>query len=174
MDHDALFPLAPINAAEEKLQSLFSSANDALASLTKHFEQQCLPSQSLNGDSASASDTADRQRLHATVERLQAELGVLSLGNRHDKTDRSPEEKDVQYKSQAAELHTLLGQIREQSSTQDPHIIGSEQERERLDQIKKELEDERAKFTEASVKLGRERAALEVSVRVIIISSIPS
>jgi len=79
MDHDALFPLAPINAAEEKLQSLFSSANDALASLTKHFEQQCLPSQSLNGDSASASDTADRQRLHATVERLQAELGVLSL-----------------------------------------------------------------------------------------------
>ena len=52
--------------------------------------------------------------------------------------------------------------------------MGSEQERERLDQIKKELEDERAKFTETSVKLGRERVALEVSVRVIVISSIPS
>lgn len=79
MDHDALFPLAPINTAEEKLQSLFSSASDALALLTKHFEQQSFSSQSLNGGSANVSDTADRQRLQATVERLQAELGVLSF-----------------------------------------------------------------------------------------------
>lgn len=79
MDHDALFPLAPINAAEEKLQSLFSSANDALAFLSKHFEEQSLPSRSMNGDCTSVPDTAERQQLQATVKRLQAELGMLSF-----------------------------------------------------------------------------------------------
>ncbi|KAL4065926.1 Afadin and alpha-actinin-binding-domain-containing protein [Scleroderma yunnanense] len=145
MDHDTLFPLAPINAAEEKLQSLFSSANDALTSLTKHFEEQLSPNRNLNGDSANISDTVERQRLQTNVERLQAEL----------------EEKKLQYESQSTELRMLLGQMREQSSLQGTHVKDSELECERLDRVKKELEDERAKFTGAAVKLSRERAALE-------------
>lgn len=35
-------------------------------------------------------------------------------------------------------------------------------EKERLDNIKKELDQERQKFTDAAIKLGKERAELEV------------
>lgn len=35
-------------------------------------------------------------------------------------------------------------------------------EKERLDNIKRELDQERQKFTEAAIKLGRERAEIEV------------
>lgn len=38
-----------------------------------------------------------------------------------------------------------------------------DEERTRLDQVKRELDEEREKFTQAAIKLGRERAALEVS-----------
>ena len=44
----------------------------------------------------------------------------------------------------------------------------SEQECERLDQIRRELEGERAKFTEAAVKLGKEKMALEVRVLAVV------
>ena len=37
-------------------------------------------------------------------------------------------------------------------------------ERDRLDCIKKELEDEREKFTHAAVKLGKEKSAFEVTL----------
>jgi hypothetical protein len=36
-------------------------------------------------------------------------------------------------------------------------------ERERIDFLRKELDSERAKFTEATIKLGKERAKLEVT-----------
>ncbi len=38
-----------------------------------------------------------------------------------------------------------------------------DEERERLEQIKKELDEERDRFTQAAIKLGKERAALEVN-----------
>lgn len=37
------------------------------------------------------------------------------------------------------------------------------EERARLEEIKNELDDEREKFTQAVIKLGQERAALEVN-----------
>lgn len=48
----------------------------------------------------------------------------------------------------------------------DGALITSEHdaERERLDSIKKELEDERGKFTRAAVKLGKEKSAFEVGL----------
>ena len=39
---------------------------------------------------------------------------------------------------------------------------GRDVERDRLDRIKKELEDEREKFTHAAVRLGKEKSAFEV------------
>jgi hypothetical protein len=43
-------------------------------------------------------------------------------------------------------------------------VPAKDEERDRLDSIKKQLDDERRKFTEAAVRLGRERALLEVRV----------
>jgi hypothetical protein len=39
-----------------------------------------------------------------------------------------------------------------------------DQEKERLDGLKRELDLERQRFTEAAVKFGREKAALEVNI----------
>jgi len=42
-------------------------------------------------------------------------------------------------------------------------VPARDEEKERLEARFKELEDERMKFTEAAVRLGREKAALEVN-----------
>lgn len=39
-----------------------------------------------------------------------------------------------------------------------------DEERARLENLRKELDDERLKFTEATIKLGKEKTALEVRV----------
>jgi hypothetical protein len=51
-----------------------------------------------------------------------------------------------------------------QRASMDDLMIASERdvERDRLDRIKKELEDEREKFTHAAVRLGKEKSAFEV------------
>jgi hypothetical protein len=41
-------------------------------------------------------------------------------------------------------------------------VPAKDEEKERLEAIKRQLEGEREKYTEAAVKLGREKAALEV------------
>jgi hypothetical protein len=43
-----------------------------------------------------------------------------------------------------------------------------DEEKNRIEATKKELEEERRKFTEAAVRLGREKAALEVRFGFII------
>ena len=42
-------------------------------------------------------------------------------------------------------------------------VPARDEERQRLESRAKELDDERKKFTEAAIRLGREKAALEVS-----------
>lgn len=51
-----------------------------------------------------------------------------------------------------------------QRASMDDLMIASEcdAERDRLDRIKKELEDEREKFTQAAVRLGKEKSSFEV------------
>ncbi|KAG6336455.1 hypothetical protein ID866_2626 [Astraeus odoratus] len=149
MDHDALFPLAPINAPEEKLLTLFSSANDALAVLSKHFTEKSSPSQNLTGNPAGISDANERANLQNKVTMLQTELDELKL----------------RHKSQSIEVQSLHDQIAEQTRSRCksdlvPDIILAP-ERERLERIKKELDDERAEVAEAIVKLCDEKAALE-------------
>jgi hypothetical protein len=41
-------------------------------------------------------------------------------------------------------------------------VPAKDEERDRLDAIKKQLDEERRKFTEAAVRLGRDKATLEV------------
>jgi hypothetical protein len=41
-------------------------------------------------------------------------------------------------------------------------VPARDEERQRIDETKKGLEEERKRFTEAAVRLGREKAALEV------------
>ncbi|KAI6041231.1 Afadin and alpha-actinin-binding-domain-containing protein [Pisolithus marmoratus] len=146
LNHDALFPLAPINAAEERLLSLFSSADNALATLSTPFSNTNANPSTI---SSSTPDTTESQDFRAIIEKLQAEL----------------EETQLRCESQSAEIQALISRVTEQAASLDLRHLDTElklaPERERLDRIKKELEDERAKFTEAAVKLIKERTALE-------------
>jgi hypothetical protein len=70
----------------------------------------------------------------------------------------------------AAETCALLNQVAAQGVPRTPTDVSvdlmlapeRDAERDRLDRIKKELDDERQKFTEAAVKLGKEKTAFEV------------
>ncbi|KAF9224074.1 hypothetical protein BS17DRAFT_880114 [Gyrodon lividus] len=149
LDHDVLFPLTPISAANDKLLSLFASANDALVTLS---ERSNAP-QGSRLQSLKASESAERERLQAVIEKLRTEL----------------EEAKKLHQTHAAETRVFLNQAAAQSLPRatghvsvDPMIApGRNAEHDRLDRIRKELDDERQKFTQAAVKLGTEKTAFE-------------
>ncbi|KIK75252.1 hypothetical protein PAXRUDRAFT_19156 [Paxillus rubicundulus Ve08.2h10] len=79
LDHDAPFPLTPINAADDKLLSLFASANDALATLSSHLsERSSIPRESTS-EPTKASESAERERLQVIIDKLRTELGMSCL-----------------------------------------------------------------------------------------------
>ncbi|KAI6113107.1 Afadin and alpha-actinin-binding-domain-containing protein [Pisolithus sp. B1] len=149
LNHDALFPLAPINAAEERLLSLFSAADSAFVMLSMQFSEMSGIGVNPSSTSSGTSGTTEGENLRVIIEKLRAEL----------------EETLLQCESQSAEIQALKGRVAQQATSLDSCHLDTElklaPERERLEQIKKELEDERAKFTEAAIKLIKERTALE-------------
>ncbi|KIK79748.1 hypothetical protein PAXRUDRAFT_833943, partial [Paxillus rubicundulus Ve08.2h10] len=153
LDHDALFPLTPINAADDKLLSLFASANDALATLSSHLSERSSVPRESTSEPTKASESAERERLQVIIDKLRTELDeAKKLHERH-----------------AAETCVLLSQVATQCVPRTAVGVGvdlmtapeRDAERDRLNRIKKELDDERQKFTEAAVKLGKERTAFE-------------
>ena len=90
---------------------------------------------------------------------------MLSLTDRQDQSQK-------QAAASAAQTQELFDRFAEEQriSSTGPAEISVElltvpardEEQRRLDERFKELEDERRKFTEAAVRLGREKAALEV------------
>lgn len=73
------------------------------------------------------------------------------------------------HETHATETGELLNQLAAQGmqrATMDDFMIASERDAEcdRLDRIRKELEDEREKFTHAAVKLGKEKSTFEVKL----------
>lgn len=80
-----------------------------------------------------------------------------------------PDEARKLHETHATETRELLNQLAAQGmqrASVDDLLITSEHdaERDRLDRIKKELEDEREKFTRAAVKLGKEKSSFEVKL----------
>ncbi|KAF8448876.1 Afadin and alpha-actinin-binding-domain-containing protein [Boletus edulis BED1] len=151
-DHDALFPLTPINAADDKMLSLFASANDAISVLSKHLSDRLNTAHSEpSGQLLEAdSDSEDCKCLRAVIEKLQNEL----------------DEAKQLHETHATETRELLNQLAYQGTqraSMDGLMIASEldAEHDQLDRIRKELEDERKKFTHAAVKLGNEKSAFE-------------
>lgn len=148
-NHDALFPLSPINAAEERLLSLFSSADNTLVTLSTRFSEMSHINANPSAVPSGTLDIAESEKLRTTIEKLQAEL----------------EKTQLQCESQSAEIQALLSRVAQQAALLDSRHLDTEvkfaPERERLERIKQELEDERAKFTEAAVTLIKERTALE-------------
>ncbi|KAI6023947.1 Afadin and alpha-actinin-binding-domain-containing protein [Pisolithus microcarpus] len=146
LNHDALFPLAPINAAEERLLSLFSSADSAFVTLSTQFSGMSNIDANPSSASSGTLDTIEGENLRVTIEKLRAEL----------------EETLLQCESQSAEIQALKSRVTQQATSLSSCHLDTElklaPERERLEQVKKELEDER---TKPAVQLIKERTALE-------------
>ncbi|KAF9233476.1 Afadin and alpha-actinin-binding-domain-containing protein [Melanogaster broomeanus] len=149
LDHDALFPLTPINAADDKLLSLFASANDALAILKNNY-------QDATSEPRQGSKSVERESFQVVIEKLRTELGMSYDAKRL-------------HEMHAAEKCALLNQVaaqgvpRTDADVSVDLMIAPERdaEQDRLYHIKEELADERQKFTVAAVKLGKEKAAFE-------------
>ncbi|KAJ6527277.1 Afadin and alpha-actinin-binding-domain-containing protein [Mycena vulgaris] len=142
-----LFPVAPQNAANEKLAYLLSALREAITR----------PPSVVAPPPVSASSVPDGEltRLQAVIEGLKAEI------------ERSQKESVAR----AAETQAVFDQFAGDRRVVDNGVGDAsvelmiapvrDAEKERLDKIKTQLELERKNFTEAALKLGQEKAALE-------------
>ncbi|KAI0628058.1 Afadin and alpha-actinin-binding-domain-containing protein [Trametes polyzona] len=163
LTHSALFPNHPAEAAGETISSLFRTLRESISSRTElNAAAACSnppkPSSSTSTSTANgnkAAESAEVERLQAVIDKLRAEL----------------EEAQRQAATSAAQMQELFDRFAEEqaeSATRTADVSmdlmtapARDEERQRLDARFKELEEERQKFTEAAVRLGREKAALE-------------
>ncbi|KAG5653603.1 hypothetical protein H0H81_011975 [Sphagnurus paluster] len=145
----ALFPLHPSSNAGNKLNNVINELRDLLKTLSQPTSTKCA--------SRPAILVSDGE-----VERLQGIVTTL-----REELERSQK----QAMAQAAETQAMFDKFAadHRVATRDIGELSMElmsaplrdSEKERLDDIKKDLDLERQKFTEAAIKLGKERADLE-------------
>ncbi|KAI0831981.1 Afadin and alpha-actinin-binding-domain-containing protein [Trametes gibbosa] len=160
LTRSVLFPNPPAEAAGETFSSLFCSLRDSV------FHRAELHTASTNNLIKASSSSAPTQETKvnesAEVARLQAVI---------DKLRADLEEAQGQAAASAAQVQELFDRFVEEPAEPATRTVdmsmdlmtapARDEERQLLDTRFKELEDERQKFTEAAVRLGREKAALE-------------
>ncbi|KAF8216749.1 Afadin and alpha-actinin-binding-domain-containing protein [Mycena galopus ATCC 62051] len=143
-----LFSMAPHDTANDKLTSLLAALREAV---TRPLTSVVTPS-----PSASPVPVPDGElvRLQGVIEELKAEI------------ERSQKESMAQAAQTQAVFDKFTGELRVNNHVGDASVdlmIAPlrDAEKERLDNIKAQLEQERRNFTEAALKLGQDKAALE-------------
>ncbi|KAH9832560.1 uncharacterized protein C8Q71DRAFT_258970 [Rhodofomes roseus] len=157
----ALFPMSPTEAAGDKLSALMSSIRQSIARLSKSSSEP-RPETSLQRKSTGSSSGGQKALESAEVDRLQAVI---------DKLRAELDEAQKQAATYAAQTQALFDRFADderllqgeagEMSVDLMTAPARDEERQRLDARFKELDGERKKFTEAAVRLGREKAALE-------------
>lgn len=177
----------PPTHAHDTITQLLNSLKDTLAALPQHIATSTIPVQTQSAtlsapaprptDSTNA-DPEEITRLQATIAQLQDELGQflsspLSLSSLLLLVNtRNTENAHNQARTQALQTQSLFDNFISSQQKTSANIAEmsmelmtvpmADVERERLDKIRRELDEEREKFTRAAVKLGKERVALEV------------
>jgi len=118
------------------------------------------------------SKTEEVARLHATIAQLKQEIGWSCCSPEDALIDCMTDQARTQAQHQASQTRALPDNfvVPQQETPPDVAEMSMElmtasmadAERERLEKIREELDNEREKFTQAAVQLGRERTALEV------------
>ncbi|KAJ8516494.1 hypothetical protein ONZ45_g6208 [Pleurotus djamor] len=140
----SLFPLHPKTAPTDKLLTLMTSLEDAV-STRSDTSLSSLPS-STSHESSQPNLEAEIERLNSIIEKLEAELVQA-----HKET-----------RSTACKVHELLDELASKRVEDSVDSMSTpDGELQRLESMRRELDEERFKFTEATVKLGRERVDLE-------------
>ncbi|KAI0738684.1 Afadin and alpha-actinin-binding-domain-containing protein [Daedaleopsis nitida] len=150
-----LFSNAPTETAGETFTSLFTSLRETISS--RMDAVSTTTSGSLHSTLSSSRETKTQdnreiERLQAVIDKLRQELdqaqkqAAASAAHIQELFDRFAEEQRITAADVSIDLMTAPAR---------------DEEQRRLDERFKELEEERRKFTEAAVRLGRDKAALE-------------
>jgi len=176
-----LFPMYPPTHAHDVLSAALRSLRDTLAALPLHIASapiQSIPSSSTN-TSTKTPESADPKteevaRLHATIAQLKQEIGWSRCSPEDALIEYMTDQAHTQAQHQASQTRALFDKfaVPQQETPSDVAEMSMElmttsmadAERERLEKIRQELDNEREKFTQAAVQLGRERTALEVGL----------
>ncbi|KAH9893346.1 Afadin and alpha-actinin-binding-domain-containing protein [Cubamyces lactineus] len=159
LSHITLFPNPPAEDADETFTSMFRSLRESLAQRT---DRRATPCKCSHKTSSSPGHTDTVTKESAEIERLQAVVDKLRL---------ELEDAQKQAAASATQVQELFDRFAEEQTaakcptgdvSMDIMIAPArDEERQRLDERFKELEEERRRFTEAAVRLGKEKAALE-------------
>ncbi|RPD52962.1 hypothetical protein L226DRAFT_489474 [Lentinus tigrinus ALCF2SS1-7] len=154
-----LFPGNPVDSASDTFNSLITSLRDSISARS---ETITATSPSARKHSPSAPRSDDDARHNAEIERLQVVI---------DKLRAELDQSQKQAAAAAAQTQELFDRFAEEQRLASNDVAelsvdlmtapARDEEQKRLDARFKELEEERRKFTEAAVRLGREKAALE-------------
>ncbi|KAH9939056.1 Afadin and alpha-actinin-binding-domain-containing protein [Epithele typhae] len=152
----SLFPESPVESASETFSSLFKSLRGSLSQKTEPPLCNCPRKQKTSVQNPSrASESAELERLQGVIDKLREELdnsqkqAAASAAQTQELFDRFAEEQRLAA-SNVAEMSVDL-----MTSTV------CDEEKARLEERFKQLEEERRKFTEAAIRLGKEKAAIE-------------
>lgn len=180
----SLFTMPPTESAGDKLSSLLSSLRESVAQLSRASEGPRTEATASRGggpaEDRKPHDTAEVERLETIINALRKELGTsgvfsVDTKNRRFVADEAQKQAST-YAAQTQELfdrfaadeRLMQGEVGEMS-VDLMTAPQRDEERARLDARFKELDEERKKFTEAAVRLGREKAGLEVIFFVLIV-----
>ncbi|KAI0695066.1 Afadin and alpha-actinin-binding-domain-containing protein [Cerioporus squamosus] len=154
-----LFPGSPVESASETFNSLFTSLRATVSHRSEPPPTPCScthrASSSTSAGKDSLQQSADIERLQAVIDKLRAEL------EQSQKQAAAAATQTQELFDRFAEEQRLASKDISEMSVDLMTVPARDEEQKRLDERFKELEDERRKFTEAAVRLGREKAALE-------------
>ncbi|KII85992.1 hypothetical protein PLICRDRAFT_115132 [Plicaturopsis crispa FD-325 SS-3] len=148
-----VFPLAPEYYAEDKLASLLCSLRESIVTLSENVAVSSSTPPPQSKPSKSADD--EIERLQAVVNTLRADLVQAQK-----ESAASAVQTQAMFDQFAADQRVVTADLGEMS-VELMTGPAKDEERNRLDALKRELDQERSKFTEAAIKLGKEKAAIE-------------
>lgn len=149
----ALFPLSPTGAASGKLNSLLGALKDSLSLLAR--SSISAPASSTSSTQTKVAPDGEVEKLQGIIDGLKAELEQARMQSA-EHTAKIQEMFD-----RYAEDERINGSMNADVSCELMTAPLRDEEKERLEDRARELEEERKKFTEATIRLGKERAALE-------------
>ncbi|KAM5541484.1 hypothetical protein V8D89_005038, partial [Ganoderma adspersum] len=161
---NALFQNQPAEAAGETFNNLFASLRETLSRKAESSSMSCSCSSSKESTSHSAQARTPSAKVQdsAEVERLQAVIGKLRADlDQSQKQAAASAAQTRELFDRYAEDQRLAANNLGEMSVDLITAPARDEEKQRLDARFTELEQERRKFTEAAVRLGKEKAAVE-------------
>ncbi|KAJ2929683.1 hypothetical protein H1R20_g7423, partial [Candolleomyces eurysporus] len=150
-----LFPMAPKSYPADTLNLLLNGLRDSLETVTERLANPPQASTTPEPNANAKAMNTEIARLQKIIENLQTELDRC-----HNQLETQAEEIQSMFEQFAEQQRTSAKEF-EEVSVELMSAPLHDEEKERLERIKQELDQERQKFTQAAIKFGKEKSALE-------------